>query len=617
MSPRNPLLLVVAALTLSFAALAAAKPVISNASEFPAAVVELPAKPSVLVLEGGPAVIKIQNDIDDYVEMLFKEYDIPDVGTRRELLAMQLQVAFAEKRWDTVIELTDQLRALEDKPSSKAMDGIISTSYARAAKAVGEDSPQFGDRFSQEFEIAVSKLDWAVVQDELQSMRGEYQTMTRDLVIGSLQMLDSAAAAQNNKVGPEFAVFILSARQTLTLFPLNQRIFAVVDKRVRSESAEKVDRWTPRMVTLKKSDVVAPVVVGIWDTGTDPAVLPGNMWTNFKEKENGKDDDGNGFVDDVHGIAFDPDFKRSTGMLRPMEAADRAALPEQLKLTKGSLDLEASVDTPEADAFRRTMAALKPDQVMPFILAQGKVGIYLHGTTTAYTSVLGNPGARVLVARYDQRVAQTPEPLDEKAATAMAAYIKETVAYFKSHGVRVVNMSWRITEPQIDGSLFGLEPDASKRNIRTQAIFATINGALEDAFKSAPEILFVVGAGNEDEDVDFVRSFPAGINLPNVMTVGAVDVSLQPARFTSYGKSIDVYANGFEVATKVPGGMVINVSGTSLAAPQVTNLAAKLFAVNPRLTAAKVRSIIEDTATLEGDKKLKVINPKAALALAK
>ncbi|MEO5973439.1 MAG: S8 family serine peptidase [Sphingomicrobium sp.] len=97
------------------------------------------------------------------------------------------------------------------------------------------------------------------------------------------------------------------------------------------------------------------------------------------------------------------------------------------------------------------------------------------------------------------------------------------------------------------------------------------------------------------------------------ITVGAVDVALQPAGFTSYGKSIDLYANGFEVPAKVPGGMAINISGTSLAAPQVTNLAAKMIAVNPTLTVAEIRSIIEATATAEGPKGLKVINPAAAL----
>jgi subtilisin family serine protease len=71
------------------------------------------------------------------------------------------------------------------------------------------------------------------------------------------------------------------------------------------------------------------------------------------------------------------------------------------------------------------------------------------------------------------------------------------------------------------------------------------------------------------------------------------------------------------VPSKAPTGLPINISGTSLAAPQVTNLAGKLFAVNPKLTAAQVRQIMEETSTLEGDKKLRVINPKAALARAR
>jgi subtilisin family serine protease len=178
-------------------------------------------------------------------------------------------------------------------------------------------------------------------------------------------------------------------------------------------------------------------------------------------------------------------------------------------------------------------------------------------------------------------------------------------------------MSWRLTEPQITGTLATVEPDPAKRKVRGKAIFETVSKALEDSFRSAPEILFVAGAGNEDEDVDFVRSFPAGINLANVITVGAVNVALQPAAFTSYGKSIDVYANGFEVPSKVPGGMPINISGTSLSAPYVTNLAGKILAVNPKLKVAEVRSIIEETATAEGPRGLKVINPVAALERAR
>jgi hypothetical protein len=384
-----------------------------------------------------------------------------------------------------------------------------------------------------------------------------------------------------------------------------------------AEATVKEDLWSRRLVALQPGEVKQPVVIAVWDGGFDPKVFGNQLWKNAREVANGRDDDGNGFVDDVHGIAFDPEWKRASGDLRPMPAEDLADIGNTLKLVKGSLDLQAAVDSPEAGALRQKIGALKAAEVMPFQLQMGRVGLYLHGTATGYTSAEGNPGARLLNSRFDYKIQAVPEPMDEQMAQNMAAYVRDTVDYHKKNGVRVVNMSWRITEPQIAATLASVEPDPEKRKVRARAIFDTVNKALEESFRSAPEILFVAGAGNEDEDVDFVRSFPAGINLPNVVTVGAVDVALQPASFTSYGKSIDLYANGFEVPSKVPGGMPINISGTSLAAPQVTNLAGKILAINPRLTAAQVRAIIEETATEEGTRKLKVINPAAALERAK
>lgn len=59
---------------------------------------------------------------------------------------------------------------------------------------------------------------------------------------------------------------------------------------------------------------------------------------------------------------------------------------------------------------------------------------------------------------------------------------------------------------------------------------------------------------------------------------------------------------------------MIAASGTSQSAPAVANLAGKLWAIAPELSAAEVRAIIESTATAEGPQKLKVINPQAAVA---
>jgi len=80
---------------------------------------------------------------------------------------------------------------------------------------------------------------------------------------------------------------------------------------------------------------------------------------------------------------------------------------------------------------------------------------------------------------------------------------------------------------------------------------------------------------------------PAAFELPNLLVVGAVDQAGRRTSFTSMGKNVVVYGNGFEVDSFVPGGQRMKMSGTSMASPHVTNLAAKLVALKPQLTPPK------------------------------
>ena len=54
-----------------------------------------------------------------------------------------------------------------------------------------------------------------------------------------------------------------------------------------------------------------------------------------------------------------------------------------------------------------------------------------------------------------------------------------------------------------------------------------------------------------------------------------------------------------------------------MAAPQVTNLAAKLFATDPSLTAEKAKELIISGSTLSADGKRKLIDEKRSLQLIK
>jgi subtilisin family serine protease len=139
---------------------------------------------------------------------------------------------------------------------------------------------------------------------------------------------------------------------------------------------------------------------------------------------------------------------------------------------------------------------------------------------------------------------------------------------------------------------------------------------LRKAFESAPEILFITAAGNANSDSSFGEFIPSSLQLPNLLTVGAVDKAGDEASFTSYGPTVLVHANGYEVESYVPGGDRIKMSGTSMASPNVANLAAKALAVNPKLTPPQVIEVIRQTTERSADGRRFLINPKKAVATA-
>ena len=89
----------------------------------------------------------------------------------------------------------------------------------------------------------------------------------------------------------------------------------------------------------------------------------------------------------------------------------------------------------------------------------------------------------------------------------------------------------------------------------------------------------------------------------------------EPTGFTSFGQTVQVYANGFEVDSVVPGGKRMKLSGTSMASPNVANLAAKLLALDPTLKPAQVIERIKRGADrVDGQRPMLLINPKRTLA---
>jgi thermitase len=108
--------------------------------------------------------------------------------------------------------------------------------------------------------------------------------------------------------------------------------------------------------------------------------------------------------------------------------------------------------------------------------------------------------------------------------------------------------------------------------------------------------LFVAAAGNESNNNDSRPSYPATYQIPNIISVAAIDNRGQKADFSNFGKNtVHIGAPGVNVYSST-GGQYDSWSGTSMATPHVSGVAALVWANEENLTAAEIRSRLLATA---------------------
>jgi subtilisin family serine protease len=439
------------------------------------------------------------------------------------------------------------------------------------------------------------------------------------LLVGAAeQRLDPAM--KEGTLPQDLAVSALGIAFTLReVLPHRDAMVKVLQETVDAHAIDKPDIWAARAVVLGGNERLTPAVIAVWDTGVDVKLFPGRLWVNRKEVPgNGKDDDRNGFVDDVNGIAWSWTGERLTGLLRPVEIP-AGQLADATRDMKAFSEMQSGLDTPDTAALKKKMAALPRDQVKTFIESLSFFGDYAHGTHVTGIATAGNPAARVLVIRADYPWRIIPPVPTDDWARGQVEIMQTSVKYLAAAGARVVNMSWGFSPKEFEGMLEanGAGGSPEERRQLARKWLDQISAALKSAMAAAPNVLFVAGAGNANSDARFEEFIPSSYDLPNSLTAGAVDKAGDEAAFTSYGK-VDVYSNGYQVESVIPGGETQAWSGTSMAAPQVVNLAAKLFARWPELTATQVKKLIVDGADQKvvTGRTLRLLNPRRSFEMA-
>ncbi len=118
---------------------------------------------------------------------------------------------------------------------------------------------------------------------------------------------------------------------------------------------------------------------------------------------------------------------------------------------------------------------------------------------------------------------------------------------------------------------------------------STLENAVNYAYSQG--CVVVAAAGNSNADASGYT--PAG--YANVITVAATDVNDVKASFSNYGSIVDISAPGVSVLSST-GGSYAAWSGTSMACPHVSGVAAVILSQDPTLTNAEVDQRIKDTA---------------------
>ena len=601
---RNPLFTAVSFGVLALHAAAqegpAAKKRIEKADDLPRHTYTLTEPPSAVLLDDaafGALSAAVRKD----QESDLSAYDIQDRTTLQAFTATSLAQAMLDKDYPGTLRLVGELRALQDKPNEKLTAGLTAEAWARAHL----DHPAaegFEKAFRDEYAAAVKALPWDLVQNDLKQTKGSYEIRGKSLMVGMVQQQFDPGELKTGNISATVARQLVGIRNQLVNFlPLKAPIVSVLSETVAAHTVSKPDRWTPRLVTLTPGDKASPVRIGIWDSGVDEDVFRDRLVTDAAGR---------------HGIAFTLHSDPSPDLLYPLGPA-KDQVGDMVGRLKGFSDLQASVDSPESTDLKNYMAGLKPDQVKPLLENLELVANWAHGTHVTGIATAGNPFAHVVIGRITFDYHLIPEvPTREQAEKDALAY-GAVVDYFKQNGVRVVNMSWGGSLKDYENAFEanGAGGTAEERKKLSREYFEIGKAALLKALKDAPGILFVVAAGNSDNNVKFDELIPSSFQMPNMITVGAVDQAGEETSFSSFGPMVNVHANGYEVDSNIPGGRRLKLSGTSMASPQVVNLAAKLFAIDPALTPEEARKLIVDGCDQNG--RVNLINPAKSVALLK
>ena len=187
-----------------------------------------------------------------------------------------------------------------------------------------------------------------------------------------------------------------------------------------------------------------------------------------------------------------------------------------------------------------------------------------HGTHVAGT-IAATADNNVGIAGVAPGVKIMPLKINENGAFPMSRAAL-AVEYAVANGAHIINASWGADTPS-----------------------TALDAAIAKA--EAAGVTIIAAAGNTGTNNDTSARYPANSSSAAVTTVGATTSSDLRASFSNFGATtVDVFAPGANILSTLPGSAYGYASGTSMAAPHVTGLAALLKSQNTTITPTQIRA---------------------------
>lgn len=384
---------------------------------------------------------------------------------------------------------------------------------------------------------------------------------------------------------------------------------------------------------LKKKKAI-PVIVAVIDSGVDieHEDLQGKIWTNVKEiPGNKKDDDGNGYIDDVHGWNF---LGNAKGENQEKARLEKARIVKKYQDKYDGIDFETLAYDPILNIFQNAQSSLSEDlaQFEPYLEMLGQ-GMFDEETENYIKdqllvnlnvdyddrSLIGDNPDDFNDKYYGNGNVEGPDALHGTHVSGIIGAIRGNKKGGDGVADQVQIMSVRTVpngdENDKDVALairYAVDNGAKVINMSFGKGFSPYETQVQEAiaYAASKDVLMIHAAGNDAMDIEYNENYPKkpyydyvdSLNQKMFLNIGANtkdggDALI--ASFSNYGiTQVDVFAPGFEIYNSVPQSQYKNLQGTSMAAPMVAGVAALLKSRFPQATMLQISEAITRTATV-------------------